>query len=162
MEPRFATLSPKMFIGQKLTMSLTSNRTGDLFRSFMPRRKEVKKLKGQIVYDLRVYPAGYFLSFNPATEFIKWALVEVEEVKDVPQEMEVFHLVGGEYAIFKPANGTHDPGIFQYIFTQWLPKSSFVLDDRPHFERLDPKGIRNNPEAEEEYWIPIKPRRDGA
>lgn len=158
MEPRYETLPPRILVGQKLNMSLVVNKTGELFRSFMPRRKEIERLKDQIVYDLRVYPAGYFEPFNPSTPFDKWAVVEVDSADAIPEGMEVFHLVGGEYAVFKPANGTHGPDIFQYIFGQWMPSSNFILDERPHFERLDPKGIRNNPEADEEYWIPIKPR----
>jgi len=43
------------------------------------------------------------------------------------------------------------------IFGQWLPNSGYSLDDRPHFEVL-PKGYRmDDPNAEEEIWIPIKP-----
>lgn len=162
MEPHYEMLSPKTLVGQKLHMSIAMNKTGELFRSFMPRRKEVKQLKDQIVYDLRVYPAGYFKPFNPTALFVKWALVEVDGVDTIPEGMEVFHLAGGEYAVFKPATGALDPNIFQYIFGQWMPKSGYILDDRPHFERLDSKGIRNNPEAEEEFWIPIKSDQDGA
>ncbi len=162
MQPRYETLAPRILIGQQQKMSLVKNSTGALFSSFMPKRKEINQLKDHIVYDLRVYPDGYFESFSPANTFAKWAAVEVEEVKEIPEGMEVFHLVGGDYAVFRTADGKTDPNIFQYIFGQWMPNSSFQLDDRPHFERLDPKGIKNNPEPDEEYWVPIKPRTDGA
>lgn len=161
MQPRYETLAPKILVGQQQTMSLANNSTGALFSSFMPRRKEIGNLQDQYVYDLRVYPSGYFTAFSPANSFVKWALVEVGEVLELPAGMEVFHLVGGEYAVFRTADGRTDPNIFQYIFGQWMPNSNYVLGDRPHFERLDPKGIKNNPAADEEYWIPIKPKDDG-
>lgn len=162
MQPRFETLAPKILVGQQQTMSLVKNTTGALFSAFMPRRKEIANLTDQFVYDLRVYPPGYFTAFSPANPFVKWVLVEVDEVGKQPAGMEVFHLLGGEFAVFRAADGRTDPNVFQYIFGQWMPNSNYVLDDRPHFERLDPKGIKNNPEADEEYWIPIKPRADGA
>lgn len=162
MQARYETLAPKILVGQQRTMSLAKNSTGALFSSFMPRRKEIVNLKDQFVYDLRVYPPAYFSAFSPANTFVKWALVEVDEVLELPAGMEVFHLVGGEYAVFRSADGKTDPNIFQYIFGQWMPNSKYALDDRPHFERLDPKGIKNNPEPDEEYWIPIKSKDDGA
>ena len=162
MQPRYETLAPKILVGQQQVMSLVNNSTGALFSSFMPRRKEISKLKDQIVYDLRVYPASYFKKFSPAKTFTKWAVVEVEDAEEIPEGMEIFQLVGGDYAVFRSADGKTDPNIFQYIFGQWMPNSKYALDDRPHFERLDPKGIKNNPEPDEEYWIPIKSKDDGA
>ncbi|MBX2871677.1 MAG: GyrI-like domain-containing protein [Saprospiraceae bacterium] len=161
MQPSYETLSPKTLVGQKLAMSLVKNTTGELFRAFMPRRKEISQVKDQIVYDLRVYPQGYFTPFNPTTEFTKWALVEVEQIEPLPAGMEPFQLEGGTYAVFRPEHGSLDPGIFQYIFAEWLPTSGYELDDRPHFERLYPKGKRNNSDTDEEVWIPIKPTGDG-
>ncbi len=162
MQLRFETLASKILIGQQQTMSLVEDTTGELFRSFMPRRKEIKQAKDQWVYDLRIYPVNYFSPFNPTTSFTKWALVEVEEEEQLPVDMETFLLSGGKYAVFTPDRRSNDPNIFQYIFGEWLPSSGFVLDDRPHFERLDSKGKRNNPEADEEFWIPIKSTEDGA
>ncbi len=155
MQAKFETLSPKTLIGQQMSMSLSQNRTGGLFRAFMPRRTEITQTKDLLVYDLRIYPPGYFQSFSPSAEFVKWALVEVEPGTAVPAGMELFQLEGGRYAVFTPNTGANDPEIFQYIFAEWLPNADFQLDDRPHFERLDPKGKKNNPDAEQEVWIPI-------
>jgi AraC family transcriptional regulator len=43
-----------------------------------------------------------------------------------------------------------------YIFNTWLPKSGYQLDRRPHFEILGEKYKNNNPDSEEEIWIPIQ------
>jgi AraC family transcriptional regulator len=45
---------------------------------------------------------------------------------------------------------------FTYIFTRWLPASGYQLDNRPHFEILGDKYKNNDPESEEEIWIPVR------
>ncbi|MDP4819728.1 MAG: GyrI-like domain-containing protein [Saprospiraceae bacterium] len=47
---------------------------------------------------------------------------------------------------------------FQFIFGTWLPNSDYILDDRPHFEVLEERYTNDDPNSEEEIWIPIKPR----
>ena len=156
MQPRLEVLSPKLLIGQQAILSLANDKTKQLFREFMPRRKEIVQIKDQFIYDLRIYPENYFTSFKPAATFTKWALVEVTHLEQIPAGMQSFELQGGAYAVFTPSGPANDPGIYQYIFGQWLPASGFALDRRPHFERLDPKGKKENPAAEEEIWVPIK------
>ena len=34
----------------------------------------------------------------------------------------------------------------------------YTLDDRPHFEILGEKYKNQDPDSEEELWIPIKPK----
>lgn len=41
LEPRIETLVEKKLIGKRLRMSLADNRTGELWRSVMPRRREI-------------------------------------------------------------------------------------------------------------------------
>ena len=70
--------------------------------------------------------------------------------------METFSLAGGLYAVFDYKGSSNDPSIFQFIFGTWLPSSDYVLDDRPHFEVLGDKYKNNDPNSEEEIWIPIR------
>jgi AraC family transcriptional regulator len=49
-----------------------------------------------------------------------------------------------------------DTSTFEYIFRVWLPASEYLLDDRPHFEILGAKYKDNDPESEEEIWIPVQ------
>ena len=65
-------------------------------------------------------------------------------------------IAGGLYAMFEYKGSSKDNSIFQYIYTSWLPNSTYVLDDRPHFEVLGKKYKNNDPNSEEEIWIPIK------
>jgi AraC family transcriptional regulator len=157
MEPRIETLTAKKLIGKRLVMSLSENKTSALWRSFMPRRKEIQNQIGSELYSLQVYDPAYFSNFNPTREFVKWAAVEVSAVDLVPEEMETFMLPGGLYAVFlhKGAAST-GPDTFQYIFGTWLPNSGYELDDRPHFELLGEKYKNDSPDSEEEIWIPIK------
>ena len=156
MQPRIETLEGKELVGMARTMSLTDNQTFQLFSAFMPRRKEIKNSINSDVFDLRVYPQHYFLDFSPSNTFKKWALIEVSEIQDIPVQMEHFTLEGGKYAVFTHRGPSADFGVFQYIFTEWLPKSGYRLDNRPHFEILGEKYKRQGPNSEEEIWIPIQ------
>jgi AraC family transcriptional regulator len=137
-------------------MSLVNNKTGELWKSFAPRRKEITNNLSHDLISMAVYKPSYFARFNPANEFEKWAAVEVSGFENVPEEMETFTLPGGLYAVFDYKGSSSDPSIFQYIFGTWLPNSMYTLDNRPHFEVLGAKYKNNDPTSEEEIWIPIK------
>ncbi|MGZ3847072.1 MAG: GyrI-like domain-containing protein, partial [Flavisolibacter sp.] len=75
---------------------------------------------------------------------------------DVPEGMESFVLNGGLYAVFDYQGLNTDNRIFIYIFRDWLPNSEYELDDRPQFEVLGEKYKNNDPDSQEEIWIPVK------
>lgn len=137
-------------------MSLTENKTFELFSNFMPRRKEIVNVLKSDVFDLIIYPTNYFSTFNPSTSFIKWALMEVSSFENIPNEMETFVLSSGQYAVFDYKGLSTDKSIFEYIFKTWLPNSNYLIDNRPHFEVLGEKYKNNDPNSEEEIWIPIR------
>jgi AraC family transcriptional regulator len=161
MEPRIEHLTEKKLIGKKLSMSFAQNRTVDLWRSFMPRRKEIKNSMSSDLFSLQIYPPSFdFKNFNPTIEFEKWALIEVPDFDSIPEGMEPFTLREGFYAVFFHKGGpSKGPQIFQYIFGTWLPSSDYLLDSRPHFELLGEKYKNNDPSSEEEIWIPIKSKK---
>jgi AraC family transcriptional regulator len=106
---------------------------------------------------MQKYDASYFNTFNPNTEFEKWAAVAVTDFNEIPEEMEPFILAGGLYAVFvHKGDVSTASNTFQYIFGTWLPNSEYVLDDRFHFELLGEKYKNNDPSSEEEIWIPIQ------
>lgn len=156
MKPRIELLKEKKLIGMRLTMSLALNQTGDLWRSFMPRRKEIAHRISNDLISMQIYNPTYFANFNPANTFEKWATVEVSNFGDVPPDMETITLTGGLYAVFDYKGSSTDNSIFQYIFGTWLPNSGYRLDDRPHFEVLGEKYRNADPDSEEEIWIPIR------
>ena len=155
--PTIRTLSITKLIAHRLTMSLTNNKTAELWRGFMPRRKEIINTVGSGLYSMQIYNDTYFANFNPAAEFEKWAAVAVADFDAIPDGMEIVTIPEGKYAVFHykgaPENGAE---VFTYIFRQWLPQSGYKLDNRPHFEILDEKYKNSSEESEEEIWIPIR------
>ena len=141
-------------------MSHAENKTGQLFGSFMPRRKEIADTVSDEIFCVGVYDNSYsFENFDPSAEFEKWAAVEVENGSGPPDGMEALELPGALYAVFNHKGGpAAAPQTFGYIFGTWLPGSDYQLDNRPHFEILGEKYGDGGPESEEEIWLPIRPK----
>lgn len=156
MIPRIETIGEKKLVGKKLLMSLADNKTGALWKSFMPRRKEIKNNLTSDLISLQVYSPGHFTDFKLTNSFEKWAAVEVADFNSVPEGMATFTLQGGLYAVFHYKGASTDTSIFQYIFGTWLPDSGYALDNRPHFEVLGDKYKNADPSSEEDIWIPIR------
>lgn len=157
MIPRIETTNEKKLIGKKLQMSFAENKTADLWKSFMPHRNEISNKLNEDLISMQVYTKVFsFRQFDANVKFEKWAAAEVSSFDNLPDEMECFTLGGGLYAVFEYKGLSTDTSIFQYIFGVWLPTSNYVLDNRPHFEVLGALYKNNDPESEEEIWIPIK------
>lgn len=157
-EPRIEVVGEKKLVGIYLSMSLSKDRTGELWRTFMARRKEVLYPISANLICMQAYEGlPGFSQFNAESEFVKWAAVEVKDVGEVPEGMEAYTLAGGMYAVF-----VHKglPSSFsktaQFIFGEWLPKSEYELDNREHFEVLGERYRQNDPSSEEEVWVPIR------
>lgn len=154
---RIENLSQKKLVVLTQRMSILNNKTVFLWNSFMKRKAEISDTISSDLFSIQVYESNYFDEFNPNKEFLKIAGLEVNSFKNIPDGMEGYVLTGGKYAVFdykgNPNNGSE---AFQYIFQEWLPKSGFSLDNRPHFEILGAKYKNNSNESEEEIWIPIK------
>lgn len=158
LQPRFETCPGKKLVGIHLKMSLTQNRTHELWSQFMPRRNEIiNRVNGDYV-SLQTYAEGHYENFNPNNEFKSWACVEVLDHENIPDGMEAFELPPGEYAVFDYKGSSNDGSIFRYIYGEWVPQSEYELDNRPHFDVLGEKYKNNDPNSEEEIWIPIRPR----
>jgi len=156
LELRFETTKERYFIGMSIEMSLADNKTGELFRTFMPRKKEILNTKSQSVFDLIIYPNSYFKVFNPATCYKKHAMVEVPNFENVPDGMETLILPKGKYAVFSINGYEPNPAVFQYIYSEWVPNNSdYQLDDRPHFDILTEKIQQQAEDAVQEIWVPV-------
>jgi AraC family transcriptional regulator len=156
MQPRIEALKEKKLVGERMKMSLTNNKTGELWKKFAPRIKEITNRLTDEMISMQIYDTSYYINFNPNNEFEKWAAIEVKDFDGIPEEIKCFTLIGGDYAVFNYKGSSSDNSIFEYIFTVWLPNSEYQLDNRPHFEVLGEKYKNNDPNSEEEIWIPIK------
>lgn len=137
-------------------MSLADNKTSQLWQNFMLRRREIGNKAGPELFSVEVYDKSYFEDFNPEKEFDKWAAMEVTDVKNLPPDMEPLLIPGGLYAVFihrGPASGGEKT--YRYIFETWLPGSPFLIDNRPHFAVMGEKYKKDDPDSEEEIWIPV-------
>lgn len=160
MNPKIEIIEEKKLVGKKLTMSYANYRIGELWGSFMPRRKEISNGISNDLLSLLVYKPNHFDNFNLNNEFERWATVEVADFVNVPDEMETFVLSSGLYAVFHYIGSTTGiASFYENIFTIWLPNTDYILDNRPHFEIIGEKYKTNDPLSEEEIWIPIKQRR---
>ena len=155
MTPRIELLAEKKLVGCQLEMSLSEDRTVELWKEFGPRIKELNNRVSNDRISLQIYPPEYHQKFHTSNKFVKWAAVEVVGFENIPSGLDSLVLGPAQYAVFnykgKPAEITP---VFHYIFNQWVPNSKYYIDDRPHFELI---GLNyNNTNAEEEIWIPIK------
>jgi len=155
-QPDIRTLKERKLAGLLMSMSFSNNTTTELWKNFMPRRKEIQNAVGSNLYAMQLYPPHFFDAFDASKEFTKWAATEVSNFEKIPEGMESFTLSGGLYAVFYYKGLNTDSSIFQYIHGTWLPQSEYQLDYRPHFEILGEKYKNNDPASEEEIWIPVK------
>lgn len=158
--PHIETLEQKKLVGMKMTMTLIEKMTPQLWRSFMVRRNEVTNRVSSDLISMQLYREHTnFINFNPETIFEKWACVEVSDFNHIPDGMYAFDLTSGLYAVFHHrGSAATGADTFKYIFADWLPSSDYTIDSRPHFEVLGSKYMNNDPNSEEDIWIPIKPR----
>ena len=99
-------------------MSFSNDKTPELWRSFMPKRKKIKNNLNIDLFCLQIYGEAFDGKyFNPDMLFEKWAAVEVTNFDAVPDGMETYTLTGGLYTVFihKGAAST-GPKTFSYIF----------------------------------------------
>lgn len=155
---RTEEILPKKLIGFSTETSLANDQTVAIWKQLMPRLKEVKNIVSADLFSLQVYDFDSFQNFTPLTVFKKYALVEIKNYDFIPEGFEKFDLPKGNYAVFlHKGTSVEFAKSSQYIFGEWLPNSEFELDDRPHFAVMGDNYFgHENPESEEEIWIPIK------
>lgn len=159
-QPRIVDLPSRTLLGIKMTTSLAKNDTPALWQSFLSRRKQITGVLSSDLYSAAEYPADYYEAFDPTLEFEKWAAIHVEPGSIVPQGMQTLS-IERLYAVFVHTGPVHTaPATFQYIFTDWMPQSEFVVDQRPHFEIMTEQYRPESEDSTEELYIPV--RRRGA
>ncbi|MGO4773309.1 GyrI-like domain-containing protein [Flavobacterium sp. W22_SRS_FK3] len=157
MKVRIEILTEKKLIGKHITMSFVDNKTFQLWSSFMPVRKEIKSSIDSNLYSLEVFPVEYFDHFNPKNTFEKWAAIEVSDFDEIPSVTEALIIPSGMYAVFiHKGPATEADKTCHFIFTEWLPDSEYNVDDRPHFAVMAETYKKDDPDSEEEIWIPVK------
>lgn len=158
MKVRITSTQEFSLAGLSSRSSVSTNKTQKLWSSFMPRLGEVVDRLGNEFYSVEVYDnLGYFKAFDPTKYFEKWAMVKVRSIDNLPKNMKSLTIPSGDYAVFeykgKPSEAFQ---AYQYIFGEWMAKSEYSLDLRPHFSLMGEKYLGENKNSEEEIWIPIR------
>lgn len=157
MKPKITALPEKKLVGCKQNMNYATYNPVPLWQSFMPIKKEIVNTIGSDLFSVQQFPEGFWTAFNPETIFEKWAAVEVSAFENIPPNMHTLVIPGGWYAVFDyKGDGSDAPAFFEAIFSEWIPNSAYVVDDRPHFEILGSKYKKGDPDSEEEVWIPVR------
>jgi AraC family transcriptional regulator len=156
---RIESIAEIKLVGKRIRMSFAENRTGELWRSFMPRRREIANAVSNDLYSVEIYDSAVDMNTSPPTshtKFDKWAAVPVANHDHIAPGFEALTLPAGLYAVFLyKGKSTEFAETFQYIFETWLPASEYRLDSRPHFEVMGEKYKHDDPGSEEEIWIPV-------
>lgn len=163
MKHRIETLEPTTILGKSMEMSLALDKTQVLWQSFGPLVKTIKHRKDRNFISLQKFNSVFDPThFDPNSLFTKWAGVALEGNKEGTNQaqnsgLKVYQIRGGKYAVFTHVGPASEfSKSMGFIYGEWFPKSPFQLDDREHFEVL-PEGYRpDDPNAQEEIWIPIK------
>lgn len=161
---RIEDVPEQILAGIKLEMSYAADKTPQLFMSFMPLRNRIPHRANDLIYLVNIFPGELSqqnISFT--TRFEKLGAVPVKQKDLLPDELTYYTLPGGTYAVFihrGPASAFFDT--FNFIFGKWIPESEWEYDTTRHrFERI-PQGYRpDDPNSEEEIWIPVKAKMPG-
>jgi AraC family transcriptional regulator len=159
---RIENIAPKIMAGASMSMTLGDNRTPELWKSFMPFRNQIQHRRGEDLFNIQRYENFDYDNLSLQTRVTKFAAVEVTRKDHLPGGLHYFVLSGGSYAVFLYKG---IPAAFQEFFDrvyhEWLPSSGHELDDREHFEVLGERYKRDDPDSEEEIWIPVRPKNKG-
>ncbi|HYF69500.1 MAG TPA: GyrI-like domain-containing protein [Ohtaekwangia sp.] len=158
MNPRIEIFPETKLLGMRTSMSFANNKTKELWQDFMPRRKEIRNPVNTNLYSVELYhDTAFFIHFDPAKEFEKWAAIEVDGFDSIPGNMYALVIPESEYAVFNyKGRPSEARGTYQFIYSKWIPNSGYTLDNRPHFALMGEKYKGESPDSEEELWIPIR------
>ena len=154
---RIENISKRKLIGLSIEDSLKQNEIVNVWKKFIPLSKDIpENVKGQFC-SLSIYASVNFMNdFSNQTKFKRGAFVEVNDLNYTHNKLETF-FAEGLFAVFLhkglPSEGEKT---FRFIFEQWLIESEYEWALPYHFERLPLNYNPNNPESEEEIWLPIK------
>lgn len=153
--PEIQEFEGATLVGACAKMDLRTFNPGPVWGQLMPRLQGIQNRVSQDLISLRTYDGIPKFGPNENPQFTYWAGVETP---DLHPELAHLDITAGTYAVFQYKGLSSDSSIWIYIYSQWLPNSAWELDARPHFERLGAKYKNDDPESEEEIWIPVKPR----
>lgn len=120
----------------------------------MPEKYKIKNVATNELIAMQLFPNN--INNEGADEYTIWATVEVHDFENIPNGILSYAIPSGDYAVFT-LKGMNIQGLYEKIMTEWLPKSGYTIDDRPHFQIMGENYKNGSPDSEEDIYIPIKP-----
>ena len=154
--PAIVEYGERKLIGLGMRMSLSADRTVELFRTFGPRRREIVNIALPDTFCVKLLGSDAFRSMTAFTEFKKYAAVEVSELTGQPSDLDEITIHAGLHAVFIQKGMAGYADSMKMFFDEWLPSSGYEADDRPQFEILPPDYRETQIE---QVWIPIRSSR---
>ena len=94
---------------------------------------------------------------QPGPKFLYIASIEVTDTHGLSSEFASCEIPSGTYAVFTHVGSLqHFPDTMSFIFSSWLPNSSYKHGGSPEFELYDDRFDPTIMDGEVEYWLPIK------
>ncbi|MGJ8549521.1 GyrI-like domain-containing protein [Winogradskyella wichelsiae] len=154
MYPRIIKCKAKRVVGISTKMTKEQYfKITQLWQEFMPIKKEINNINPKEFIAVQQFPKE--TTIENIVDYTIWACVEVSHFKDIPKGMSSFVIPAGEYAVFLQ-KGMDASKTYQSIMTQWLPKSGYAIDNRPHFQIMGETYKNGSPDSEEDFYIPIQ------
>lgn len=156
-EPRLVSSAPRVLVGMHRDLPLADPAVAALWRAFMPRLGEIAGRADADLVSVLVRRVGASGPPVPGEPVTRWAAATVVHDAPVPPGMRRLVIPAGEYAVFAYRGTAAGFGAAaRYVYADWLPGSGWRLDDRPGFEVLPPGYRPDDPEAEEQVWVPVR------
>jgi AraC family transcriptional regulator len=117
MMPKIISVKEKNLAGLRAQISLLEHKTGELWRLFSPRIKEIDYRINDQKISLEIYPNNYYKAFKANNSFKKWTTVEVTNFEKIPEDLHTFILESALYAVFHYKGSSINNATYHYVFS---------------------------------------------
>ena len=153
--PTIIQFDGTLLCGASAPMTLRTFTPWTLWPKVMPQLSRVSNRKNKDLISLRSFEG--IPVFGPTAD-PNFTYCGGAEVAGPNEGLEHLEIPPGTYAVFHYKGLSSDSSVWRYIYIEWLPNSPWELDHRPHFERLGAKYKNEDPNSEEDIYIPVRPR----
>lgn len=161
MEPKIVTKVSFKVMGMERKFTLNNNIIPQLWMDFMSRLQEIKnKVNPDIAYG--ICESGNvdvtIENMSRDTEFNEVVCFEVSDFDDVPDGMVTRTIPDHKYAMFTHKGELSNlPQTYNYIYSEWFPKSGYDVADKFEFELYDKRfDLEDQKNSEFDIYLPIK------
>lgn len=144
-------------VGMCTTTSLVEQGVPALWQKFRPQAKEIV-VKTVGFFNVSIYPAQMTMSsFTPTTPYVAWAAVATSKDLKTPAGMATLRIDSSTYVKVTYRGVAQHFGPFAArVYGELIPAAGYAVDNsRPHFEFLSEHYRPDDPEATEDFYVPV-------